>query len=72
MNEQKPLIRVEELVVKLNEYFQTDFYTSTINRMKNEGVIPAVDTRRPGTKKPRWKYNFEDVKEAIENLSDKG
>lgn len=72
MNEQKiPLIKIEELVVKLNQYFGSDFSADTIKKLRVKKDIPAVDTRTPGTKMPRWKYNFEKVKNAMENLSQK-
>ena len=70
MSEQeKPLIKAEALAVKLNEYFSTDFSVTTINNLRKKSAIPAHDTRVPGTKMPRWKYNFDEVKEALENLS---
>jgi len=72
MSEQnKKLIKVEELVVKLNNFFASDFSVSTIKNLRDEEKIPAEDTRTPGTKMPRWKYNFEDVRDALINLSAK-
>ncbi len=64
----KNLIRAEELVVKLNEYFSTQFSVNTIKQLRQDGKIPAVDTRTPGTKVARWKYNFEEVKKSLEDL----
>jgi hypothetical protein len=67
MSEQNNLIKIEELVVKLNKLFSTDFSVVTIKNLRTAGVIPAIDTRTPGTKMPRWKYEYEKVKEALEN-----
>lgn len=72
MNEdQVELIKAEALVVKLNEYFGSDFSVGTIKTLRNNKTISAVDVRTPGTKIARWKYNFEDVKKALENTQNK-
>ena len=68
MSEQKSLIKIEELVVRLNEYFSSDFSVDTIKKLRANDDIPAIDVRTPGTKMPRWKYSFEDVTEALKNL----
>ena len=69
MSEQKDLIKIEELVYKLNECFSSDFSVSIINSLRKKKIIPAVDTRTPGTSLPRWKYDFEKVKEAMKLIS---
>ncbi len=68
MGEIKNLIRAEELVVKLNQYFQSEFSVNTIVQMRNKKIIPAVDVRTPGTKLPRWKYNLDDVIQKLKTL----
>ena len=67
MSEHNELIRIEELVVKLNEYFGSEFTVVTITNLRKNKTINGVDVRTPGTKMARWKYNFEDVKKALEN-----
>ncbi|WP_321778829.1 hypothetical protein [Sulfurimonas sp.] len=72
MSNQNKLIKIEELVVLLNEHFSSSFSTGTIVKLRNSRTIPAVDVRTPGTKIARWKYNFEDVKKALETSKQKG
>lgn len=69
--EQAELIKAEALVVKLNEHFGSDFSVGTIKTLRENKTINAVDVRTPGTKIARWKYNFEDVKKALENTPNK-
>lgn len=68
MSEQKEHLTVEKLVAKLSEYFNRDFTVSNIHTMRRNGTIPAVDDRTPGTKTPRWKYDYEEVLEALKKL----
>lgn len=70
MSEQQ--IKATTLAVKLNEYFGTDFSVENIAKMRKKKTIPCVDVRTPGTQQPRWKYYFEEVKEAIEKNGFKG
>jgi len=64
------LIKVEALVVKLNEHFGSDFTVGTIKTLRDNKTISAVDVRTPGTKIARWKYNFEDVIKALEKIQE--
>jgi len=68
--EQAELIKAEALVVKLNEYFGSDFSVGTIKTLRENKTIKAIDVRTPGTKIARWKYNYEDVKTALENTQE--
>ncbi|WP_324171118.1 hypothetical protein [Sulfurimonas sp.] len=72
MKESSNLIKIEQLVVFLNEHFSSNFSTGTIVKLRNSKVIPAVDVRTPETKIARWKYSFEDVKKALEASKQKG
>lgn len=66
MNQEKKYIKMEELCYRLNSEISKDLFTvKKIKILCKKGLIPFHDLRAYGTKKPRYFFIFDEVKQHL-------